>query len=68
VEYSASPPDADDPFDLFLLPDGTRLIGRRSQGQFPNYEAVMPRAPVEATIIFRRQDWLEGLEKLRPVA
>jgi len=28
----------------------------------------MPRAAVEATIMFRRQDWLEGLEKLRPVA
>ncbi len=68
IEYSASSSDADNPFDFFALPDGTRLMGRRGQGQFPNYEAVMPRAPVEATVIFRREELIQGLEKLRPVA
>jgi DNA polymerase III sliding clamp (beta) subunit (PCNA family) len=68
VEFSTSPPEAEEAFDFFVLPDSTRLIGRRGRGQFPNYEAVMPHAPIEATITFRRDEWLEGLEKLRPVA
>src|SRR5262249_45356953 len=68
VEDSGSSADADNPFDFFALPDGTRLMGCRGQGQFPNYEAVMPRAPVEATVIFRREELIQGLEKLRPVA
>src|SRR5438552_2508704 len=32
----------------FLLPDGTQLITRRGQGQFPNYENVLPKASLEA--------------------
>jgi DNA polymerase III subunit beta len=55
-------------FNLFVLPDGSRLITRRGQGQFPNYENVLPKAPLEARIVFRREELLEGLAKLSPTA
>jgi len=32
-------------FILFVLPDGSGLIARRGQGQFPNYENVIPEIP-----------------------
>lgn len=34
--------------NLFLLSDGSMLIARPSQGQFPNYENVIPKAPLES--------------------
>jgi DNA polymerase III sliding clamp (beta) subunit (PCNA family) len=55
-------------FNLFVLPDGTRFITRRGQGQFPNYENVLPKAPLEARVVFRREELLEGLAKLSPTA
>lgn len=55
-------------FNLFVLPDGSRLITRRGQGQFPNYENVLPKAPPEARVVFRREELLEGLAKLSPTA
>ena len=45
-----------------------RLITRRGQGQFPNYEKVLPKAPLEARVVFRREEVLEGLAKLSPTA
>ena len=68
IDFATSPTDSGEEFHLFQFPDGTRLIGRRAPGQFPNYEAVMPQAPVEATIVFHREELLEGLAKLWPVA
>src|SRR6266480_7682231 len=44
------------------------LITRRRQGQFPNYENVLPKAPLEARVVFRRDELLEGLAKLSPTA
>jgi DNA polymerase-3 subunit beta len=66
VEFSTCGPEQE--FDLFVLPDGSRLITRRGQGQFPNYEAVLPKAPLEARVVFRREELLEGLTKLSPTA
>ena len=54
--------------NLFALPDGSRLITRRGQGQFPNYEKALPKAPLEARVVFRREELLEGLAKLSPTA
>ncbi len=55
-------------FNLFVLPDGSGLIARRSQGQFPNYENVIPKAPLEAKVVFRRDELLDGLTKLSATA
>lgn len=66
IEFSTC--GAEQNFNLFVLPDGTRLISRRGQGQFPNYENVLPKAPLEARVVFRREELLEGLTKLLPTA
>jgi len=55
-------------FNLFVLPDGSGLIARRGQGQFPNYENVIPKAPLEAKVVFQREELLEGLTKLSATA
>jgi DNA polymerase-3 subunit beta len=55
-------------FLVFILPDGAGLIARRGQGQFPNYENVLPKSPLEAKVVFRRAELLEGLTKLSPTA
>jgi len=55
-------------FVLFILPDGAGLIARRGQGQFPNYENVLPKTPLEARVVFHREELLEGLAKLSPTA
>jgi DNA polymerase-3 subunit beta len=68
VDFTTCQPDSSEDFNVFQFPDGMRLIGRRAQGQFPNYEAVLPRAPIEATILFDREELVKGLEKLWPVA
>src|SRR2546429_1976401 len=51
-----------------VLPDGTQLIPRRGQGQLPNYENVLPKASLEARVVFRREELLEGLAKVSPTA
>src|SRR5206468_1305693 len=78
VEFSTC--GSEQEFNLFVLPDGTQLITRRGQGQFPNYENVLPKAPLEARVVFRRNfclassgrefrdELLEGLAKLSPTA
>jgi DNA polymerase-3 subunit beta len=66
LEFSVCGSEQD--FNLFGLPDGSRLITRRGQGQFPNYENVLPKAPLEARVVFRREELLEGLTKLSPTA
>ena len=66
VEFSIS--GSEQEFNLFVLPDGIQLITRRGQGQFPNYENVLPKAPLEARVVFRRDELLEGLAKLSPTA
>ena len=55
-------------FILFVLPDGSGLIARRGQGQFPNYENVIPKAPLEAKVVFQRKELLDGLTKLSATA
>jgi DNA polymerase-3 subunit beta len=55
-------------FILFVLPDGSGLIARRGQGQFPNYENVIPKAPLEARVVFQREELLDGLAKLSATA
>jgi len=55
-------------FNLFMLPDGSGLIARRGQGQFPNYENVIPKAPLEAKVVFQREELLDGLTKLSATA
>ncbi len=40
----------------------------RGQGQFPNYENVIPKAPLEAKVVFQREELLDGLTKLSPTA
>ena len=55
-------------FILFVLPDGSGLIARRGQGQFPNYENVVPKAPLEARVVFQREELLDGLTKLSATA
>jgi DNA polymerase III beta subunit len=55
-------------FNFFLLPDGSGLIARRGQGQFPNYENVIPKAPLEARVVFQREELLDGLTKLSATA
>jgi len=66
VEFSTC--GSEQEFNLFVLPDGARLITRRGQGQFPNYENVLPKAPLEARVVFRRDELLEGLAQLAPTA
>ena len=55
-------------FNLFVLPDGSGLIARRGQGQFPNYENVIPKAPLEAKVVFQREELVDGLAKLSAAA
>lgn len=55
-------------FLVFILPDGAGLIARCGQGQFPNYENVLPKTPLEARVVFQREELLEGLTKLSPTA
>ena len=62
VQFSTCGPEQE--FNLFVLPDGSGLIARRSQGQFPNYENVIPKAPLEAKVVFQREELLDGLTKL----
>ena len=45
-----------------------RLGARRGQGQFPNYENVIPKAPLEARVVFQREELLDGLTKLSATA
>jgi DNA polymerase-3 subunit beta len=59
---------SDQEFNLFVLPDGSGLIARRGQGQFPNYESVIPKAPLEAKVVFQREELLDGLTKLSATA
>src|SRR5205823_3957116 len=59
---------SDEEFSLFVMPDGSELIARRGMGQFPNYENVLPKTPLEARVIFQREELLEGLMKLSPTA
>jgi DNA polymerase III subunit beta len=54
--------------NLFLFSDGSMLIARPSQGQFPNYENVIPKAPLESRVVFQRDELLDGLTKLAPTA
>jgi DNA polymerase-3 subunit beta len=54
--------------NLFLFSDGSMLIARPSQGQFPNYENVIPEAPLESRVVFQRDELLDGLTKLAPTA
>lgn len=54
--------------NLFLLSDGSMLIARPGQGQFPNYDKVIPKAPLESRIVFQREELLDGLAKLAPTA
>ena len=54
--------------NLFLFSDGSMLIARPSQGQFPNYENVIPKAPLESRVVFQREELLDGLTKLAPTA
>jgi DNA polymerase III subunit beta len=54
--------------NLFLLSDGSMLIARPGQGQFPNYEKVMPKAPLESRVVFQREELIDGLTKLSPTA
>ena len=55
-------------FNLFVMPDGSGLIAKCGQGQFPNYENVMPKAPLEARVTFERDELLDGLTKLSATA
>jgi len=64
VQFSTLGPDQE--FLLFVLPDGAGVIARRGQGQFPNYENVLPKTPLEARVVFRREELLDGLTKLSP--
>src|SRR6266550_2187901 len=66
VEFSTC--GSEQEFNLFVLPDGTQLITRRGPGQLPNYANVLPKAPLEARVVFRREELLEGLAKLSPTA
>src|SRR5215469_2905789 len=66
VQFSTCGSEQD--FILFVLPDGSGLIARRGQGQFPNYENVIPKAPLEAKVVFQREELLDGLTKLSATA
>jgi DNA polymerase III subunit beta len=55
-------------FNLFVLPDGSGLIACHGQGQFPNYQNVIPKAPLEAKVVFQRDELLDGLTKLLATA
>jgi DNA polymerase III subunit beta len=59
---------AEQEFNLFVLPDGSGLIARRGQGQFPNYENVITKAPLEAKVVFQREELLDELTKLSATA
>ena len=51
----------------FYLPDGSALYGKAVTGQFPTYENVFPKAPVEATIAFDRAELAAALAKAGPL-
>lgn len=51
-------------FNLFVMPDGSMMIARRGLGTFPNYEKVLPQAPLEGKVIFSRAELLDSLSKL----
>src|SRR5581483_7933804 len=59
VQFSTCGPEQE--FLLFVLPDGAGIIARRGQGQFPNYENVLPKTPLEARVVFHREELLDGL-------
>jgi len=64
TQFSTCEPQDKQEFNLFVVPDGSMLIARRGQGTFPNYQKVMPQAPVEGKVIFSRAELLDGLSKL----
>jgi DNA polymerase III subunit beta len=64
TQFSTCEPEDKQEFNLFVMPDGSMLIARRGQGTFPNYQKVMPQAPVEGKVIFSRAELLDGLSKL----
>jgi DNA polymerase-3 subunit beta len=64
TQFSTCNPEDKQEYNLFIMPDGSRVIARQGAGQFPNYEKVMPKAPLEGKITFLREELLDGLGKL----
>jgi len=64
TQFSTCKPEDKQEYNLFIMPDGSMVIARQGQGQFPNYEKVMPKAPLEAKVTFSRDELLDGLGKL----
>jgi DNA polymerase III subunit beta len=64
TQFSTCESEDKQEFNLFIMPDGSMVIARRGLGTFPNYEKVLPQAPLEGKIVFSRAELLDGLSKL----
>src|SRR5262249_9111177 len=64
TQFSTCESEDKQEFNLFIMPDGSMVIARRGLGTFPNYEKVLPQAPLEGKVVFSRAELLDGLSKL----
>ncbi len=49
-------------YTLFETPDGHKIIGRNSEGQFPNYKQVIPTDTATASITGPSENWVETMK------
>jgi len=58
---------AEDDSHIFFQFDGRRLISRKLTGQFPNYEAVLPRG-TDKSVILGRDEFQNALRRVSQLA
>lgn len=49
-------------YTVFDTPDGHKIIGRNSEGQFPNYKQVIPSNTPVASISGSSENWTESMK------
>ncbi|KKK98799.1 hypothetical protein LCGC14_2639160, partial [marine sediment metagenome] len=49
-------------YTVFETPDGHKIIGRNSEGQFPNYKQVIPTDTATASITGPSENWVETMK------
>ena len=47
---------------IFETPDGHKIVGRNSEGQFPNYKQVIPTDTATASITGPSENWVESMK------
>lgn len=52
---------------VFETPDGHKIVGRNSEGEFPNYKQVIPSDTATASISGPSENWVETMKTLGAV-